>query len=252
MLRFDFSGKRVVVAGAGGGIGLAAANALIAAGADTTLLDIKPRPDEVADGPGTARYLEGDLSDPTFVADAFGAADPDGAGLHGLINTVAVFWGDKDVGVCDIDLDTWDRVLEINLKSLLLATKHAVPRMRTAGGGSIVHFSSVQALRGDIHAQEAYGASKGAIRSFSRSVAIQFAGDRIRSNAILPGYVMTPMQARLADDPDRREALETAIPIKRFGTPADIANACLFLLSDAASFITGTELIIDGGTTARP
>ena len=140
----------------------------------------------------------------------------------------------------------------VNLTSMVLTARAAVPCMKAAGGGAMVHFSSIQALRGDRRAQDAYGASKGAIISFSRSVAIQCAGDGIRSNAILSSYIMTPMQERLKADPARRAALEAAIPLRRLGETADIARACLFLLSDAAAFITGTELIIDGGTTARP
>jgi len=124
--------------------------------------------------------------------------------------------------------------------------------MKKTGGGSIIHFSSIQSLRGDALAQEAYGAAKGALRSFSKSVAIQFAGDGIRSNAILPGYIDTPMQDRFKKDPARMEAMRQVIPLKRIGKPEDVSGACMFLLSDAASFITGTELIIDGGTTARP
>jgi NAD(P)-dependent dehydrogenase (short-subunit alcohol dehydrogenase family) len=213
VIGFDFSGKRVVVAGAGGGMGLAIANALIDAGAAVTLLDIKPEPPDIgqAGGAGSAHYLQGDLTDPDFVATAFAAADPDGQGLHGLVNAVGIWLGDRDVSFQNVDLAVWDRVL-----------------------------------------QDAYGASKGAIRSFSRSVAIQCAEDGIRSIAILPGHIMTPMQEKLKTDAKARAAITATIPVGRIGETADIAGACLFLLSDAASFITGTELIIDGGMTARP
>jgi 3-oxoacyl-[acyl-carrier protein] reductase len=101
-------------------------------------------------------------------------------------------------------------------------------------------------------AQDAYGAAKGAIRSLSKSLAIQFAGDNIRCNAILPGYVRTPMTRRYDEATVRNEELRNIIPLKRFGEVADIAGPGLFLLSDVASFITGTELIVDGGTTALP
>ncbi len=251
MIGFDFSAKRTVVAGAGGGIGLAIANALIEAGAAVTMLDIKPAPPDIARGPGRADYRQGDLTDPAFIAEAFAAADDDGRGVHALVNTVGIWLGERDGSFRDFDPAVWDRVFEVNLKSMVFTAQAAVPRMKAAGGGAMVHFSSIQALRGDRHAQDAYGASKGAIISFSRSVAIQCAADGIRSNAVLPGYVMTPMQDRLKTDPARRAALEAAIPLHRLGETADIAYACLFLLSDAASFITGTELIIDGGTTAR-
>ena len=111
----------------------------------------------------------------------------------------------------------------------------------------MVHISSTQALRGDTAAQDAYGASKGAILSLSKSIAIQFAREGIRSNVILPGATMSPMQERWKG---REAEIERHIPIGRLGTTQDQANACLFLLSDKASFITGAELLVDGGTTA--
>ena len=245
---FDFAGKGALVAGAGGGMGLAIANGLLRAGADVTLADIKPRPAGI--GPGRALYVEGDLSAEGFAAEAVGAAHDHAGRLDYLVNTIGVWWGERDGSCVDVKLEVWNRVLEINLTALMLTTRHAIPVLRR--GGALVHFSSIQALRGDVGAQDAYGASKGAIRSFSKSIAIQFAHRGIRSNAILPGYIVTPMQQHLIDDPGRRAALETIVPLGRLGTPAEIAGACLFLLSDAASFITGTELIIDGGTTARP
>ena len=145
-------------------------------------------------------------------------------------------------------METWDRVVDINLKSHMLTARHAIPHMRASGGGAIVLFSSIQALRGDRQAQDAYGASKGAIRSLSKSIAIQVAPDNIRCNVILPGATLSPMQARW-----RGKEAEVArhIPLGRLGTPQDQADACLFLLSDKASFITGAELIVDGGITAE-
>ena len=135
---------------------------------------------------------------------------------------------------------------------MMLAARHAVPLMQANGGGAIVLISSIQALRGDPRAQDAYGVSKGAIRTLSKSLAMQFAGDNIRCNALLPGYVRTPMTHRFDDNSARSEAVRKLIPLTRFGEVADIAGPSLFLLSDAASFITGSELIVDGGTTALP
>jgi NAD(P)-dependent dehydrogenase (short-subunit alcohol dehydrogenase family) len=167
--------------------------------------------------------------------------------LDYLVNTVGVLLFGEDRSLLDIDLPLWDRVLEVNLKSFMLTARHAIPAMRAAGGGAMVHFSSTQALRGDRAAQDAYGASKGAVRSLSKSIAIQFAGDGIRSNAILPGATMSPMQARWVG---RETEIGASIPLGRLGSTQDQSNACLFLLSDAASFITGAELIVDGGATA--
>ena len=163
------------------------------------------------------------------------------------MNTVGVLWFGRDRSLIEIDLATWDRVLEVNLKSFVLTARHAIPHMKECGGGAMVHFSSTQALRGDAVAQDAYGASKGAVLSLSKSIAIQFAGDGIRSNAILPGATLSPMQERWAG---KEEEIGAGIPVGRVGTTQDQANACLFLLSDKASFITGAELVVDGGTTA--
>jgi len=149
-------------------------------------------------------------------------------------------------------MDVWDQVYEINLKSLVLTTKGAVPLMRKAGGGAMVHISSIDALSGDAAPQDAYGSAKAALIRFSKSVAVQCAKDGIRSNTILPGGVHTSMQERWDLDPSKKEALANFVPLGRVGVAQDIANAILFLLSDKASYITGTELVIDGGIRALP
>ena len=114
----------------------------------------------------------------------------------------------------------------------------------------MVHFASIDALRADTAPQDAYAASKAAVIRFSRSVAVQYAGDGIRSNAILPGPVLSPMQARWEGKPELVEEVARSIPLGRIGTTQDLSAACLFLLSGQASFITGTELVVDGGITA--
>ena len=118
--------------------------------------------------------------------------------------------------------------------------------------GSIVHISSVDALSGDNKPQDAYGSSKAALLRLSKSISIQFANKNIRSNSILPGPVETPMQERWKKNPESKKNLSKVIPLKRVGKPSDIANSTMFLLSDESSFITGTELIVDGGLRAKP
>lgn len=243
----SFDGKVAVVAGAGGGMGLNIANDLIGAGAHVCLADVKPRPDGLRDGPGASIYCQGDLSEDDFVTTTIEQTVERFGRLDYLVNTVGVLWFGRDRSLIDIDLATWDRVLAVNLKSFVLTARHAIPHMKTNGGGAMVHFSSTQALRGDAAAQDAYGASKGAILSLSKSIAIQFAGDRIRSNAILPGATLSPMQERWTG---KEAEVGAGIPLGRVGTTQDQANACLFLLSDKASFITGAELVVDGGSTA--
>lgn len=247
----DFSQRAAFVAGAGGGIGLEIASALIRAGADVGLADVKPEPADLPDGPGRRRYFEGDLTDEAFVRSAVdGTAEAFGR-LDHLVNTAGVLWFDRDVSVTDIDMEVWDRVMAINVRSFALTARFAVPHMKRAGGGAMVHFSSIDATGGDAPAQDAYGASKAAVIRLARSLAIQFAADGIRSNVILPGPTVSPMQARWEADAEAAARLAKAVPLGRLGTTADMANACLFLLSDAASWITGAELPVDGGITAR-
>ena len=248
----NFAGRAAIVFGAGGGMGLTIANDLISGGADVTLADLKPRPDAIAGGPGSAAYHQGDASDEAFVADVIAATVADNGRLDYLVNTTGVLWFDRDTSLVDIDMDVWDQVFDINLKSHALTARHAIPEMKKTGGGAMVHISSIDALRGDGKPQDAYGASKAALLRLSKSIAIQFAGDGIRSNTILPGAVLSPMQARWDGKDDVLAAVASSVPLGRIGTPQDIANACLFLLSDQASYITGTEIVVDGGVLAMP
>lgn len=247
----SFEGKVAYVAGAGG-MGLRIAQDLIQAGAHVALADVKPAPGELPSGPGGNQYFEGDLTDDGFVEKTMAEWERRHGRLDYLVNTTGVLLFGRDRSCLEMDLDAWDRVMTVNLKSFVLTIRHAVPAMKRAGGGAMVHFSSIDALRGDDRPQDAYGCSKAAIIRLSKSVAIQLARQRIRSNVILPGPVHTPMQARWDNDPAALQRLSDFVPLGRIGTVEDMANACLFLLSDKAGFITGTELIVDGGLTARP
>jgi NAD(P)-dependent dehydrogenase (short-subunit alcohol dehydrogenase family) len=169
--------------------------------------------------------------------------------LHVLYNNAGVLWKDRDRSVLETDEKWWDRVMAINLKSVFWVTKHGIPHLRTAGGGSIVMMGSVSALAGFTRAQDAYTAAKGALISLTKSLAIQFAKDRIRCNVIHPGIVDTPLQAPYLTDAIRRE-FETGIPLGRIAQPREIANVALFLASDESSYVTGAELVADGGFTA--
>ncbi|MEM7124614.1 MAG: SDR family oxidoreductase [Pseudomonadota bacterium] len=248
----SFEGKVALVAGAGGGMGLAIASDLIREGAHVTMVDLKDEPNDVPDGPGTALYLQGDVTDETFVKSVIDQTVEAHGKLDHLVNTTGVLWFDRDKSCTVMDMDVWDRVMAINVKSFALTVRHAIPVMKSNGGGSMVHFASTDALRGDSQPQDAYGCSKAAVVRLSKSIAVQFARDGIRSNTILPGPVHTPMQARWDDKPDVQAAIADHIPLGRIGTAQDMANACLFLLSDHAAYVTGTELIVDGGLTATP
>ena len=169
-----------------------------------------------------------------------------------LVNTTGVLWFDKDISAVNIDDKIWDKVFKINLKSMMYLSKIVVPLMKKNNFGSMVHLSSIDALSGDDKPQDAYGASKAAMIRLSKSFAIQFANNKIRSNIILPGPVDTGMQIRWKKNPKSKKNLEKFIPLNKVGKPEDIANASMFLLSDQANYITGTELIVDGGITSKP
>ena len=141
-------------------------------------------------------------------------------------------------------------MMEINAKGVFLGTKHAIPEIRRAGGGSIVNISSTAALVGEA-LSPSYGASKGAVRLFTKSIAIQYANEGIRANSIHPGTIDTLMTAPLlAEEAYRQEDIENT-PLGRLGQPIDVAYAALYLASDESSFVTGSELVIDGGQTAQ-
>ena len=169
--------------------------------------------------------------------------------LHVLHNNAGVLWKERDRSVLETDDRWWDRVMAINLKSVFWVTKYGIPHLKTAGGGSIVNMGSVSALAGFTRAQDAYTAAKGGLISLTKSLAIQFARDKIRCNVIHPGIVDTPLQAPYLTDAIRKE-FETGIPLGRIAQPREIAYVALFLASDESSFMTGAELVVDGGFTA--
>ena len=246
----DFKAKTALVTGAAGGMGLAIARALQAQGASVGRLDVKPAP------PGTDAasdlYFRGDLSDPAFVQASVDTLFERTGRLDYLVNAAGVLWFGRDRSAVDVDLEVWRQVMDINLTGMVHTVRSTVPLMRQGGGGAMVHFSSSQCLRGDDKPQDAYQAAKAGVIALSKSLAIQFANAGIRSNVIIPGPTESPMQARWQADPELRAATAACVPLGRVGTPEDMANATLFLLSERASFITGTELIVDGGLLARP
>ena len=169
--------------------------------------------------------------------------------LHVLYNNAGVLWKDRDRSVLETEERHWDRVMAINLKSVFWVTKHGIPHLKHAGGGSIVNIGSVSGLVGFTRAQDAYTAAKGALISLTKSLAVQFAKDGIRCNIIHPGIVDTPLQAPYLTDEIRAE-FKSGIPLGRIAHPREIAYGALFLASDESSFMTGAEMVMDGGFTA--
>ncbi|WP_026261518.1 SDR family NAD(P)-dependent oxidoreductase [Kiloniella laminariae] len=249
----SFSGKTAIITGAAGGMGLNIALDLVRAGAYVVLIDIKePGTDLATWGPGQAVMAKGDITDDVFINQVMNDAFIRTGRLDYLVNAAGVLWFDRDRSTEEVNLDAWDQIMNINLKSMVITCRHALPLMRKTGGGAMVHVASVQALRGDDKPQVAYQASKAGIISLSKTVAMEGAADGIRSNSLLPGPTVSPMQDRWVKDPSVQKNTEKVIPLGRAGTTQDMANATLFLLSDLASYITGTELIVDGGLLARP
>ena len=247
-------GKVALITGAGMGIGREAARLFAAEGARVVVADIDERAAgetaaAIAAAGGEALATVGDVALEADVARMVADGVARFGALHVLYNNAGVLWKDRDRSVLETDEASWDRVMAINLKSVFWVTKHGIPHLRRAGGGSIILMGSVSALAGFTRAQDAYTAAKGGLISLGKSLAIQFARDRIRCNVIHPGIVDTPLQAPYLTDALRRE-FETGIPLGRIAEPREIASVALFLASDESSYMTGAELVVDGGFTA--
>jgi NAD(P)-dependent dehydrogenase (short-subunit alcohol dehydrogenase family) len=247
-------GKVAVITGAGSGIGRVTAMLFASEGARVVVADVvadlaaSTAADVVAGG-GSATAVTVDVSDETEIGAMVDAAVATYGGLHVLFNNAAIF-PDDDGGLLDTPPETWQKVMEVNLKGVWLGCRAAVPAMVASGGGSIVNVASFVALMGAATAQMAYTASKGGVLAMTRELAVEYARRRIRANSICPGPVETPLLAELLSDPDRRQRRLVHIPMGRFGRPEEIARGALFLASDEASFVTGSALVIDGGITA--
>jgi cyclopentanol dehydrogenase len=164
-----------------------------------------------------------------------------------LINNAGIY---RTHRVEETTVEEWDQVLDINGKGVFLGTKHAIPEMRKAGGGSIINISSVAGLVGS-QESSAYNASKGAVRLLTKSTAVQYAREGIRANSIHPGTIETLMTAEMLSQEAYRQDRLDRTPLGRLGQPEDVAFGALYLASDEASFVTGSELVIDGGRTAE-
>jgi NAD(P)-dependent dehydrogenase (short-subunit alcohol dehydrogenase family) len=245
-------GKVAVITGAGSGMGREACLVFAAEGARIVAIDLDPAAlattASMVGDHGDIAVFEADVADDVQVRAAIQLAVERFEELHVLYNNAGVLWRDRDLGVLDTDEAIWDRVMAINLKGMVWICKYGIPELIRAGGGAVVNIGSVSALLGDTVPQDAYTASKGAVISLTRSLAVQFAAQGVRANCIHPGFVETPMQTVRTSDPAWVEAARAAIPLGRLGTPRDVVNAALFLASDEASYITGAELVVDGGT----
>ena len=202
---------------------------------------------EVTEGGGDALFVALDISQEEQWQSAVAQVVSQFGKLDILVNNAGISGsGERD----HTSTEAWDRLLNINAKGVFLGMKYAVPETREAGGGSIVNISSISGFVGQESVHPGYNASKGAVRLVTEAAAVQHAKEGIRVNSVHPG-VMPPMLTSFQRGDSAREALMDAIPMGREGEPIEVANAVLFLASDEASYITGTELIVDGGFTAK-
>jgi len=259
------SGKVAIVTGGASGIGAATARLFAQHGASVLLTDSnaslgKSIEAEIASAGGTASFTEQDVRSEGRWSAIVDQAEKAWGRVDILCNIAGISGRDPKQNIqtgqtagprlADQTLEHWNLVMEINATGVFLGTKAAVPAMQRAGGGSIINISSICGIVGS-HANAAYHASKGAVRIFSKAAAIQYAPERIRVNSVHPGFVDTPMTAPGHSNPEVARKRMEATPLGRFGTPYDIAAGCLYLASDESSWVTGTELVIDGGMTAN-
>jgi NAD(P)-dependent dehydrogenase (short-subunit alcohol dehydrogenase family) len=247
-------GKVALITGAGKGMGRVAAELFAAEGARVAVADLVRADGEAAvaaieTAGGTAVFVPVDVADATQVAAMVAATVDAFGGLHVLYNNAGIFPAD-DGGATETPESTWDTVMDVNLKGVWLGCKYGIPAMLDSGGGSIINVASFVALMGAATAQIAYTASKGGVLSMTREIAVEYARQGIRANALCPGPIETALLAELMSDPARRQRRLVHIPMGRLGRAEELAKAALFLASDDASFMTGSSLVVDGGITA--
>ena len=247
--------KAALITGAGSGMGRLAAQVFAREGAQIVAVDVaEPALRE------TAASVEAEGGQILAVpADVSVAADVERAIAEGvrafgrlnvLYNNAGIF-PDDDTSVVDTDESVFQRVLDVNLKGVFLCCKHGIPHLIEAGGGSIVNVASFVALVGCTVPQDAYTASKGAVLSLTRSLAVQYGRQGIRANAICPGPIMTPLLEGLFPSEEERLKRLNRIPLGRFGRADDVVYAALYLASDESSWTTGTTFVVDGGITVN-
>ena len=243
-------GKVAIISGGSRGMGAAEARMFAREGAKVVIGDLLEEEglnvvSEIGESGGEALFVTLDVTDESSWQSAVSAAVERFGKLDILVNNAAIL---RTQGLLETTEEIWDEVMDINVKGTFLGAKTVIPEMRKAGGGSIINISSGAGITGS-RRNTAYHASKGAVRIFTKSAAIQYAGENIRVNSVHPGPVDTDMLASslAADDARRPED----VPLGRYGRPEEVAYGVLYLASDESSFVTGSEVVIDGGRTAE-
>lgn len=251
-MNLTFNRKTAIVTGAASGIGAAIAQELAASGAtvviaDLTLESAQKEVDKITAAGGKALAFAADVSDPEAVSALVDFAKAESGGLHMLVNNAGISGVSAPLG--DYPLDAWKKVIDINLNGVFYGMRYAIPAMKEAGGGAIVNIASMLGSVG-IAGSSAYVTAKHGVIGMTKNAALEHAADNIRVTAVGPGFIATPLlDANL--DAASRTALEDATPQKRMGTPEEVSALVTFLLSDRASFITGSYHLVDGAYTAQ-
>ena len=245
-------GKVALITGAAHGMGAEDARLFAREGAKVAIADIREEDArkveaEIAEAGGEAMVIMLDVSKEEQWEQAVAAVVAKFGKLDILVNNAGISGsGESDSS----STDAWERLIDINAKSVFLGMKHAIPEMEKIGGGAIVNISSISGLVGQESIHPGYNASKGAVRLVTKAAAVQHAKSGIRVNSVHPGMLPPMLTSFQRGDPNR-EAMNANVPMGREGEPIEVANAVLFLASDEASYITGTELVVDGGFTAK-
>ena len=245
-------GKVAIVSGASGGMGAEEARLFAREGAKVVIADVIDD-----DGEAVAREIEDTGGEAIYVHTDVTSAES----WDALVQTTIEKYGTVDILVNNagissgshedpLDIDGWTRIMDVNSTGVYLGTRAVIPTMQQAGAGSIVNISSIMGFVGGEGGHPAYHASKGAVRIFTKATAVRYGPDGIRANSVHPGF-MPPMRSSQLRSEDQRQDLIDLTPLRRTGETIEVANGVLFLASDEASFVTGTELVIDGGFIAR-
>lgn len=246
--------KVALITGGGSGIGKASCLLFAREGAKVVVVDLKldtaeATAEEIRGAGGDAKAFAADVSKAKDAEGMVRFAEEQYGALHIAFNNAGVFHPQDD-SVTNTTEDIWDLVINVNLKGVFLGCKYEIPALQRAGGGSIINTASFVAILGAAAPQIAYTASKGGVLSMTREIAVEFARQNIRVNALCPGPVETPLLAELLSDPARRNRRLVHIPPGRFARAEEMANAALFLASDESSYVNGSTFLVDGGITA--
>jgi NAD(P)-dependent dehydrogenase (short-subunit alcohol dehydrogenase family) len=244
-------GKVAVITGAGGGIGREATLLFSEEGASVCVADVaEEQGEQTASEAREAFFHKVDVTDPASVEEMYRATAERFGGVDILYNNAGIMPAD-DASILETETDAWQRVQDVNTKGVYLCCKYGIPHLIERGGGSVINVASFVALAGAATSQISYTASKGAVLSMSRELAVEFARQGVRVNALCPGPVETPLLMRLfSETPGALERRLVHIPLGRLAQAREIANGALFLASDESSYVNGSTFLVDGGITA--